>query len=35
MMIDQINAFASAVDIRQNVQVVKLGFNFHVWGPGW
>jgi opacity protein-like surface antigen len=35
MMIDQINAFSSVIDIRQNVQVVKLGFNFHVWGRGW
>jgi opacity protein-like surface antigen len=35
MMTDQINAFAGVVDVRQNVQVVKVGFNFHVWGPGW
>jgi outer membrane immunogenic protein len=35
MMIDQINGFAGPVDVRQNVQVVKVGFNFHVWGPGW
>ena len=35
MMIDQINAFSGVVDVRQNVQLVKLGFNFHVWGPGW
>jgi outer membrane immunogenic protein len=35
MMIDQINAFSGVVDVRQNVQLVKIGFNFHVWGPGW
>ena len=35
MMIDQINAFSGVADVRQNVQLVKLGFNFHVWGPGW
>ncbi len=35
MMADGINGFAGFVDVRQSVQVVKLGFNFHVWGPGW
>lgn len=35
MMTDQINVLSGVVDVRQNVQVVKLGFNFHVWGPGW
>lgn len=35
MMTDQVNAFAGVVDVRQNVQLVKLGFNFHVWGDGW
>jgi CRP/FNR family transcriptional regulator len=35
MMIDQINTFAGVADVRQSVQVAKVGFNFHVWGPGW
>ena len=35
MMIEGINGFAGVVDVRQNVQVAKVGFNFHVWGPGW
>jgi outer membrane immunogenic protein len=35
MMIDGINGFSGLVDVRQNVQVAKVGFNFHVWGPGW
>lgn len=34
-MIDGINGFSGLVDVRQNVQVAKVGFNFHVWGPGW
>lgn len=35
LMSDPINAFAGIVDVRQNVQVVKVGLNFHVWGAGW
>jgi outer membrane immunogenic protein len=35
LMSDPINTFAGVVDVRQNVQVVKAGLNFHVWGPGW
>jgi len=34
-MIDGINGFSGLVDVRQNVQVAKVGVNFHVWGPGW
>jgi outer membrane immunogenic protein len=35
LMSDPINTFAGIVDVRQNVQVVKAGLNFHIWGPGW
>jgi outer membrane immunogenic protein len=35
LMSDPINAFAAIVDVKQNVQVVKAGLNFHIWGPGW
>jgi outer membrane immunogenic protein len=35
LMSDPINTFASIVDVKQNVQVVKAGLNFHVWGSGW
>jgi outer membrane immunogenic protein len=35
MMADPINSFAEFVDVKQTVQVVKVGFNFHVWGGGW
>ena len=34
-MVDGINAFSGLFDVRQNVQVAKVGLNFHVWGPGW
>ncbi|MGZ5876475.1 MAG: outer membrane protein [Bradyrhizobium sp.] len=35
LMSDPINTFAGNVDVRQNIQVVKVGLNFHVWGAGW
>src|ERR1700694_5026034 len=35
LMSDPINAFAGIVDVKQSVQVVKVGLNFHIWGPGW
>jgi outer membrane immunogenic protein len=35
LMSDPINAFAAIVDVKQSVQVVKVGLNFHIWGPGW
>jgi outer membrane immunogenic protein len=35
LMSDGINGFAGIVDVKQTVQVVKVGFNFHIWGPGW
>ncbi len=31
-MFDSTNLFLSNVDVRQNIQVVKVGFNFHIWG---
>jgi opacity protein-like surface antigen len=35
LMSDPINTFAAIVDVKQNVQVVKAGLNFHIWGSGW
>lgn len=35
LMTDGINGFSGLVDVKQNVQVVKVGFNFHIWGAGW
>ena len=34
-MFDGINGFSGLVNVKQNVQVVKVGFNFHIWEPGW
>jgi outer membrane immunogenic protein len=35
LMSDGINGFSGVVDVRQTVQVVKVGVNFHIWGSGW
>jgi outer membrane immunogenic protein len=35
LMSDSINAFAGIVDVKQSLQVVKVGLNFHIWGAGW
>ncbi|MBV9531972.1 MAG: outer membrane beta-barrel protein [Bradyrhizobium sp.] len=35
LMSDGINGFAGLVNVKQNVQVVKVGFNFHVFDGGW
>jgi outer membrane immunogenic protein len=35
LMSDSINAFAGVMDVKQSVQVVKVGLNFHIWGSGW
>lgn len=35
LMIDSINGFTGPVDVKQSVQIVKVGLNFHVWGNGW
>lgn len=34
LMSDGINTFAGLVNVRQSVQVVKAGLNFHIWGSG-
>lgn len=34
-MLDGINGFSGPVNVKQNVQVVKVGFDFHVSGAGW
>jgi len=34
LLTDSINGGAGTVDAKQNIQVVKLGLNFHVWS-GW
>jgi opacity protein-like surface antigen len=34
-MSDPTNIFLGNVDVRQNIQVIKVGANFHIWGPGW
>jgi opacity protein-like surface antigen len=33
-MNDQTNAVLGIVDVRQSIQVVKVGLNFHMWGSG-
>lgn len=33
-MLDPINGFSGPVTIKQTVQVVKVGVNFHMWGAG-
>jgi opacity protein-like surface antigen len=33
-MYDPTNVLLGNVDVRQSIQVVKVGFNFHIWGPG-
>jgi outer membrane immunogenic protein len=34
-MFDAGNVLLGAVDVKQNIQVVKVGANFHAWGLGW
>jgi opacity protein-like surface antigen len=34
-MSDPTNVLLGNVDVRQNIQVVKVGANFHIWGAGW
>jgi outer membrane immunogenic protein len=34
-MSDATNAFVGTVDVKQNIQVVKVGLNFHVGAAGW
>jgi outer membrane immunogenic protein len=35
LMTDQIGGSTGVVDVKQTVQVVKVGVNFHIWGSGW
>ena len=32
-MTDQFSGLTGVVDVKQTVQVVKVGFNFHIGGP--
>jgi outer membrane immunogenic protein len=34
-MSDNVNVLSGPVDVRQTVQAVKLGLNFHVWSSDW
>jgi opacity protein-like surface antigen len=34
-MFDAGNQLLGFVDVKQNIQVVKVGLNFHAWGLGW
>jgi len=34
-MTDSINGFTGLLDTKQNIQVVKVGLNFHVWSWDW
>jgi outer membrane immunogenic protein len=33
-MFDPTNVLLGNVDVKQNIQVVKVGLNFHIWGAG-
>jgi outer membrane immunogenic protein len=35
LMSDSINGFSGPVDVKQSVQVLKAGINFHMWWSGW
>ena len=35
LMTDQVSTLTGVVNIRQSVQVIKVGLNFHMWGTGW
>lgn len=35
LMTDGISGSTGVVDVKQTVQVIKVGFNFHIWGAGW
>lgn len=35
LMTDQFSGTTGTVNVKQNVQVVKVGFNFHIGGAGW
>jgi outer membrane immunogenic protein len=35
LMTDQFSTLTGVVDVKQTVQVIKVGFNFHIWASGW
>ena len=35
LMTDQFSGLSGAVNVKQSVQVIKVGLNFHIWGAGW
>jgi len=35
LMSDNVNVLSGPMDVKQTVQTVKLGLNFHVWSPDW
>jgi outer membrane immunogenic protein len=35
LMSDSVNVLSGPVDVKQTVQAVKLGLNFHVWSSDW
>ena len=35
LMTDQVSTLTGVVNVKQSVQVVKVGFNFHIGGAGW
>jgi outer membrane immunogenic protein len=35
LMTDAIGGTTGVVDVKQTVQVIKVGFNFHIWESGW
>jgi hypothetical protein len=34
-MTDQFTGLTGIVDVKQTVQVIKVGFNFHIGASGW
>ena len=35
LMTDQFTALTGVVDVKQNIQVIKVGLNFHIGASGW
>ncbi|MGA2998636.1 outer membrane protein [Bradyrhizobium sp.] len=35
LMTDQFSGTTGVVNVKQSVQVIKVGLNFHIWGSGW
>jgi hypothetical protein len=34
-MTDHFTGLTGIVDVKQTVQVIKVGFNFHTWASAW